>query len=1107
MFSRRKLIWRSLRFYLRSHLGALLGAIIGSAVLVGALAVGDSVRTSLHEMALARLGRIDIALDSNDRLFRTGLAEKISADVKSDVAPVLRLPGAAVHAETAARANNVQVIGIDSRFGRLSSTVLPFEEIRPDTVVLNQRLALQLKVHPGDNILIRVKKPSELSRDAPLSPEEKSSVALRLEVAAVLSDDTIGRFSLQANQIPPFNAFVSLAALQKNVKAADRANLLLAASAGSERGGELTAAQASLRRHWRLPDADLELVPLRDGRGVELRSGRIFLEPPVVHAAVQAATNAQPVLTYLVNELRAGEKTTPYAMVTATGPPLLPADLKEDEAIINQWLADDLEAKPGQELRLKYYVVGNMRKLEERVAVFRIRSVVPMTGPTADPTLMPDFPGLTDAKNCRDWDTGLPINTDAIREKDEKYWDTYRGTPKAFVSLAAGQKMWANRFGNVTSIRYHLDPSAPAVQTNEISGRIERSLLDHLDPAALGLQFQPVRSQALAAGAQGQDFGGLFLGFSFFLIVAALILMALLFVFGIEQRAEQVGVLLALGFTPKQVRRLLWMEGGMVALIGGVLGAIGGIFYAKGMLWALATIWRSAIGTTSLRYHASAATIAGGAAAGFLAAWLAIGFALRKQARQPARVLLTEGAIDVPETGRKRGRFALWTAAVSGVAAFALLGFALAEKETADTFFSAGMLLLIAGLAFCSVFLQRLERKKSHALPNVRALAIRGLARRRRRTLATIGLLACGSFLIASIGVFRLETSGSAERSSGTGGFAFVGQTTLPIVYDLNSAEGREHFGLDEKEMADVAAVPFRVHEGEDASCLNLNRAQRPQLLGVNPRLLSDRGAFSFAGVVKGASAKNPWLLLDERAQDGAIPAIGDAASIQWALGKKLGDTLDYVDDRGNKFKVRLVAAVANSILQGNLIIAEDAFVRLFPGEAGYRFFLLDVPPGRLAAVGASLSRALEDQGMELQPAERRLAEFNAVQNTYLNTFQVLGGLGLLLGSAGLGVVVLRNVLERRGELALLIAVGFRRGALKRMVMSEHGALLIFGLLVGIVSALAAVLPQLLAPGAKIPYVTLGGTLIGVLISGAVWTWVATVVALRGPLLPALRNE
>ena len=237
------------------------------------------------------------------------------------------------------------------------------------------------------------------------------------------------------------------------------------------------------------------------------------------------------------------------------------------------------------------------------------------------------------------------------------------------------------------------------------------------------------------------------------------------------------------------------------------------------------------------------------------------------------------------------------------------------------------------------------------------------------------------------------------------------------------------------------------------------------------------------------------------------VPAIGDEASIVWAMGKKVGDTLDYTDERGRTFKVRIVGAVANSILQGNLVIAEDEFIARFPSESGHRMFLIDAPSKKVNEISKSLSRALRDTGLELAPTTQRLAAFNAVQNTYLSTFQVLGGLGLLLGSVGLGVVVMRNVLERRSELALLVAVGFRWRALKWLVLSEHGALLLIGLAVGIVAAGVAVLPALLSPGADVPYASLALTLAAVLISGALWTWLATALALRGRLLDALRNE
>jgi ABC-type antimicrobial peptide transport system permease subunit len=169
--------------------------------------------------------------------------------------------------------------------------------------------------------------------------------------------------------------------------------------------------------------------------------------------------------------------------------------------------------------------------------------------------------------------------------------------------------------------------------------------------------------------------------------------------------------------------------------------------------------------------------------------------------------------------------------------------------------------------------------------------------------------------------------------------------------------------------------------------------------------------------------------------------------------------------------------------------------------------FLIDCPSNALPQVSAELSRALQDYGFEVTPAARRLAAFNAVQNTYLNTFQVLGGLGLLLGSAGLGIVVLRNVLERRGELALLMAVGFRKARLQRLVLAEHTALLVVGLVIGIVAALVAVLPGLLSPRAEFPLQSLAWTLGGVWLFGLISTWLATRAAVKGNLLEGLRNE
>jgi hypothetical protein len=446
-------------------------------------------------------------------------------------------------------------------------------------------------------------------------------------------------------------------------------------------------------------------------------------------------------------------------------------------------------------------------------------------------------------------------------------------------------------------------------------------------------------------------------------------------------------------------------------------------------------------------------------------------------------------------------------AIASMLIALALIAAAVIRRDTANPgiFFGAGGLLLVGGIAAASVFLSKLGASAAAERLTVTAMGVRASTRRRKRSLATIGLLACGCFMIVAVGANRLEAGRNAfERSSGTGGFALIGESSLPVFQDLNSEQGRDFFGLNSADLKDFRVVQFRLREGDDASCLNLNRAQNPRLLGVNPQLLRER--FSFSDMAS-QNSRSGWDLLDQPESDGTVPAIGDANSIKWALGKKIGDTLEYVDERGEKFKVKLVGAVANSVLQGNLIISERNFVHRFPGVGGYRMFLIDAPSNTVAQTASVLMRGLQDAGLELVPAVQRLDAFNAVQNTYLSTFQVLGGLGLLVGSAGLGVVVLRNVLERRGELALLQAVGFRRRSIRWLVLSEHAGLLAMGLAVGLVAALVSVIPTLSGSAGRLPLISLSLTVGSVLVVGFCSTVLSVGIALRGRLLDALRNE
>ena len=1217
----RRLLLDSIRHYWRTHLGVILGSALAALVLTGALMVGDSVKATLRAQAEARVGKIGEALLCGERFvpWPREVEKRPSVVARTfapgpDAAGVLMLSGTAARSDGKARANKVQIVGVDDAFWKLSPSTKAVP-LAANEIALNERLAAQLGVKAGDEVRLRMEKPSAISKDAPLSGAEDAGVTFTARVARIVGDEDFGRFALASGQVPPHTAFVPLAALQEKMAVGMKVNVVLKdeprlgihklsmreriSEALTDPFGKKRAVldkvdalnhRADLLHQSdlavTLADFDLSIRELPASSGLELRTQRVFLEPPVDAAARANKSDSDRViwsgtsslnpphgldsLTYFVNELRAGDgsdakaNATPYSMVTAidaAASGFVNPKLADGEIQITRWLADDLGVAPGAKVTLKYFVMGERRQLVEKTRTFTVAAPIlemdtPQLQTDADgkDSWMPDFPNVPDKKSFGKWKPGFDFDATRVRKQDEAYWEKYRGTPKAFVTLKTGQEMWGNRWGNLTSIRY------PAGTKRE---QVER-IAAFIDPAALGFRTVNLREQALAATNAPVDFGELFVYFSFFLIAAAAVLTGLLFTFTIEQRAAEAGLLLAVGWPVKKVRRLFLREGFVLALIGSLAGALLAALYTKGVLHALAGVWGGATGGTHFVFAPSAVTMAIGVLSGVFVALFAMWLASRRLFKMEAAALLTgavqhegaaqprsrvrESAGTLPGGGGGRGSArALTSAATCVVAALAL---AVLAKGNSGAFFGAGALLLIAGCLFALARLRQMAG--GTGAESIAQLGARNISRRRGRSLATIAVLASGVFMVIAVDSFRKGApEDSVRRDSGTGGFAFIGESSAPIYEDLNSAKGRDAYALDDKLMTGVRVVQMRVRDGDDASCLNLNRAVQPRLLGANFAELDQlgdedahvSGSARASRAVSGASPETPGhgrtSVADTRtttpdapgegagrgtrgrvrspfslvwsevaAKDaGAVPGVVDANTLQWAMQKKIGDVIEIPGERGAPARIQIAATVSGSVLQGLVIIPERDFVAKFPNTAGTRFFLVDCPREKMDAVREHLTRQLGDRGLELTPAVKRLAEFNEVENTYLSIFQVLGGLGMLLGSAGLGIVVARNVFERRREFGLLEAVGFTPQTLRRLVFAEHRWLIVGALGIGAVSALTAVWPRLSAQAAHFPWRGILTLLAGMALLGAFWAWLATRLALRRSQLPALRTE
>jgi hypothetical protein len=1118
------LIVRSATYHWRTNIAVMLGVASAVAVLAGALVVGDSVRDSLRDIALGRLGRTDQVLSSMG-FFREELANDVRTALGASATAPLVVADAFVTLESSGRrASKVIVYGIDERFWKFHRLALV------DGVMISPALASEVGGKEGDVLLTRLQKPSEVPIESLFGRKEDVGRTVRLTLAGVLPRDRLGEFSVKPQQAGVRAVFAPLRRLQRDLAVPGQVNTILVS------GGERT--DAKLRSALQLEDLGVRVSLVLGGSAVAIESAN-----GIVAEALETAARAAigklglqpiPVFTYLANSIRKGDRQIPYSLVTAMnlaqilevdgaagGPPVsstaapsvATAQIAEP-IVLNGWAARELQAKPGDRIDIDYYLWDATAGLVTRTASFTLSRVVPIAGRAADRQLAPDYPGISSARSLADWDPPFPIDLSRVRPEDERYWDEYRTTPKAFIPYERGRDLWRSRYGAVTSIRV---TDLRGANAEGLAARIRDELRTALSPNAMGVALYPARAAALDAAQGATDFGQYFTYFSFFLMVSALMLAVLFFKLGVEQRLRQIGIMRASGYSMSVVRRLLLGEALMLAVVGGALGIAGAVLYGTVIVHGLGTWWVGAVGTTLLELHVRPLSLVLGAIGGCVTATLCVLVSLRAVGRLSPRALLTAQSLDdsrVPDARAARRNRAL--SALFAIAGFGLLGMGFANPSAqAGAFFGAGAALLVGALLWLAGWLRARDTRliAGRGAWAVARLGFRSAAFRPARSVLSAALIASAAFIIVSVDAFRREGGElTSDPKSGTGGYVLFAESELPLLHNPNEASGRDALTIQAPELAQVRFTRFRVRPGEDVSCLNLYRPTNPTIVAPEAGFIeSNRFTFASSMAESDAERANPWLLLGRRFDDGAIPVVADATSMQYVLHVGVGDTFS-IDTGGERpLVLRFVGALGDSVLQGELVISEDTFVKQFPQQQGYRLFLLDAPFVKsiddARTLAGLVERDLQPLGVDATVTSERLAAFHQVENTYLSTFQALGGLGLLLGTVGLATVMFRNVLERRRELGLLRAVGYDRRRMTLMILAEAAFLLGAGLVAGTGCAAIAIAPAWLGRGGVLPGVGLMLLLAAVAVAGVVSSAIATHAALSGRMLDALRAE
>ncbi|MDE0014810.1 MAG: FtsX-like permease family protein [Candidatus Poribacteria bacterium] len=1151
--------WNSLKHFWQIHVIVALCTAVATGVLAGALIVGDSVRGSLRSLTTERLGAIQHVLLA-DHFFQPDLLQR------ENKVPAVLLNGTIVAPQTQTRASKVNIAGVTDDFFRFwqadpapNLNKAPEQPFNP--IVINEALQNELNVQVGDSLLVNMSQAADIHPEFLLGERDAANAiqSLRLVISDIIPTKNAGRFSLQAHQSLPFNAFIALPVLQKALGQGDKVNAVFTADTDA-----ISAADLPLT---------LDALGLRiktHENHFDLQSQQYLLEPLLSETALTVVTENRiptlPTLTYLANTITANDKAIPYSTIIALPTDegefakllnmhtteaqhlayeqarkekigqvtleidklkkekrklrstkkdreqankinkdleLLHKSLRDSEIILNRWAAEDLGASVGDIIEVTYYSVSTDEAYIDEAYItetvlFRLKGILPIEGITADRDIIPEFPGIHDTADMSEWESPFPIDYTLVREKDETYWDEYGATPKAFIPLQIGKRLWKNRFGDLTTIRIGTASDADIQATRTL---FETEFLKKIQPEQVGFQFLSPQADGLQASTGATDFGMLFGSLSGFIIIAVALLVAMLFRIGVEQRSREIGLLQAVGYPLAKIRRRFLYEGATVAGIGSLLGCLFAVGYAQLMIFGLQTWWLPAIGTPFMELHVNLLSLITGILIALVVVMVSIRLIVQQLGQIPTTALLA-GETDSAEITLKRQTQKTKSSTLSFIVKNVVITLAVVvfaffiffDRWFSDTFgiwVEAPIIdFLIFTLSVIGVGWDAFGRwLKSQRVPkrlNRIRFALKNAARQPGRSTTSVKTISLACCIIVAVGANRHDASPESE-------YAFVAESALPLHHSLNTPEGRFELGFSEEtaELLSKSEIfPFRVLPGEDVSCLNLYQPQKPQILGA-PNAMLDGYPWSQIRVVQ--------------PEGGRAPAIGDMKSLRWILHHNPDEDFIVQDEFGKPLRLEL-ETIENSLFQSQLIISESNFTKYFPSQSGYQFFLIKTPPELREETAQVLEKTLGDYGFDLTSASARLASYRAVENTYISTFQSLGGLGVLLGTFGLALILFRNIIERRGELATLRAFGFRRQLLSRMLFLESCFLLTVGMLIGIVAGLVAILgSQGHLP--SFPWVSLTITLLFIFGFGIIANAIAVAVALRSPLLSTLKSE
>ena len=1013
----------------------VLSVALSTTILSGALFLGDSVKLTILTLGKEKIGNSRYIINSVN--INKMLPPIYQLEDYTDVhfVPILKLPARSLINDSGLSLEHFNAYAVDEAYFNNYHENYEISKVNKGEAVINEYLADQLNIIVGDNVQFRCGYFSNLSPSFSFYGDTQEIFVKRVKISKIIPNRGSGRFSTTVNQgIEPLILF-NLCEFQEKLAVLKKVNLYLAGGKTS-----LDNLHEIINSAFCLSDFGFNIKEFSNQWKL-LLSEQLFITPGMLSNIKDAVPECYTVFSYFINSAEYSSKTSPFHFIVGLDRKFLidqyNLTLADNQAVINEWIVEDLNIKDKAEFILDYFITTNNQKLVNSTNTLIVKDIKPISFFTSFKGLIPDFPGLSGKATCNEWDPSIPINLDKVRDKDEEYWNDWGFTPKILITYSKAKDLWSTEQAVATGI---LIPST--VNFNQLDKKLTKTLTQ----SEKGYFIEDYIDRVSTSGNNSINFAELFIGLSFLLIVATVCLLIFIVQIFYTARKDEIFILKATGFSRKKIVRIYLIEILFFTFPGIIMGVCLGLVYNYFLMNGLTTIWYEAARLDTVVMYFSVKNILIGAisslAINIFAAFCVINKIIRKivTPTKPKKAKSKNGQI----------KYSILSASILILLllSLAILYYYKIVDSSVAVFFIAGglLLLLFPVLAIIFIKLAIIKRQKSFSIKH---FILGSINYNLSRTVSIILITSLSVFMIVSIGGNKLITN-TTNSQVGTGRYEISINTAQAISPQQDNYS-------ESWQIPDSKILPIRIKEGDEASCLNLNQVRNPRIAGVDSKILSSELRFKIVEEVqKGAG----WEILDSQLPNRNIPAISDKGVLKWSMGLRTGDSLDIKAEDGQIYSLVFMSALSSSIFQGSVLISEENFLKLFPSSKGYNRFLIDLPDSENSQDSVKiLKRILRSYGPVVRNSIDILDEYYSVQNSYISIFFQLGLMAVIFAVAGISILLLKKIQEERNEISIQRVIGFRKRMVFKQLFAENFITILYGIFAGVVSSIIALLP------------------------------------------------